>query len=58
MVNGVSASSQVSQWQVQQQQQQQQQHVPAKHAKAAEKQDSVVLSKQAQAAADPDHDGD
>ncbi len=54
MVNSVGASSPVSQWQVQQQQQ----HVPAKPAKAAEKQDSVVLSKQAQAAADPDHDGD
>ena len=54
MINSVSNSSQVSQYQFEQQNQVHQ----AKQAKASEPKDSVVLSKQATGQVDADHDGD
>jgi len=54
MINAVSNTSQIHQWQLQQQHQAAQ----TQKAKSAEPKDSVVLSKVAAGQVDADHDGD
>jgi len=55
MINSVSTNSQVAQ--ARQTQQHQQQSVQAQQKSKEQPEDSVVLSKQASAAGDVDHDG-